>query len=113
MSHYLWIPFVILYYIIYSCFSRINNNCSELIIWYQQKWFWITFIFGAICPFWVIITRTSKNLLFDGILYDNIMFLTYTLTIICLGGADKFVTHQWFGLGLVVLGSILMRIGFN
>jgi hypothetical protein len=71
---------------------------------------WAAYIFGALCPFWIMVTRVSKNLLFDGMLYDNIMFLTYITTLIMLRAGDKFLLHHWVGLGLVVIGSILMRV---
>ena len=113
MQHYIWwVPCVIAYYVIYSWLSKMNNDCAlQATVWYQQKWLWYTFAFGAVCPFWIIVSRISKNLLFDGILYDNIMFLTYVTTIALMGGADKFASHQWWGLGFVVIGSVLMRIG--
>jgi len=102
--HYaLWIPAVIVYYTIYSWISKQNNDVGD-------NWFWVMFIYGAMCPFWVIVSRVSKNILFDGMLYDNIMFLTYITTLIVLKSGDKFLPHHWIGLGLVVLGSVLMRI---
>jgi len=109
--HALWIPCVIAYYIIYSWLSKMNNGCtSEGTLWYQQKWLWYAFIFGALCPFWIIVSRISKNLLFDGMLYDNIMFLTYVVTMAMLGSGCNFKTHQWLGVLIVIIGSILMRI---
>ena len=96
--HYLWwIPTAIIYYIIFSWLSRQNNVLGG-------KWFWILFAFGAFCPIWLIVTRISKNLLFDGMLYDNIMFLTYALTMFYLGDAEKMTPLQWIGLTFVVGG---------
>ena len=100
-----WVPLVIVYYGIYSWLSKQNNEIGGY-------WLWAAFIFGAICPFWVIISRLSKNLLFDGMLYDNLMFLTYIGTMVALGCGAKLMMHQWVGVGLIVVGSIMMRIGF-
>lgn len=62
------------------------------------------------CQWWILVSRVSNNLLFDGMLYDNIMFLTYVFTLLYLGAGDKFVLHQWAGLGMVIAGSVLLRI---
>ncbi len=102
--HYLWwVPLTIVYYAVYSWLSKQNNEIGG-------HWLWIAFVFGAICPFWVIVSRISNRLLFDGMLYDNIMFLTYVSTLIFLGAHAKMSIHQWVGIGLVVIGSIMMRI---
>ncbi len=58
----------------------------------------------------VIVTRISKNLLFNGMLYDNLMFLTYAITLILLGVGLNFNNCQWIGLVFIILGSILLRI---
>jgi len=104
-SHYFWwIPTAIVYYIAYSWLSKQNNV-------YGGKWFWIMFAFGALCPLWLVVSRVSSNLLFDGMLYDNIMFLTYALTMLYLGAAEKMTSYQWIGLIFVIGGSIIMRTG--
>ena len=103
MTAYLWwVPCVILYYTIYAYFAYKNNTVGG-------HWFAYSFIYGALCPFWVIVSRVSKNILFDGIIYDNVMFLTYVLTMLYLGQAAHFAAHHWLGLGLVVLGSVMLR----
>lgn len=99
---YLWIPFVILYYILFSWLSKQNNQ-------HGGSWILIMYVYGALWPGWIILSRLSKNLLFDGMLYDNIMFLTYALTMIVLGAGTKFTIHQWVGIGLVIVGSVLIR----
>jgi len=100
---YLWVPAVTVYYIVYSWLSKQNNE-------YGGKWIYIAYIYGMICPFWIYVSVKSKNLLFDGMLYDNIMFLTYVFTMLYLGVGDKLQSHQQLGLILIVLGSVLIRI---
>ena len=97
-----WIPFVIVYYCIYAWLSKQNNE-------FGGKWIWITYVYGAICPLWLIISRYSKNLLFDGMLYDNILFLSYIATMIFLGQANNFSTTQYIGLVLMIIGSICIK----
>jgi hypothetical protein len=38
------------------------------------------------------------------------MFLTYATTLCILGAGHKLAPHQWAGLGLIVAGSVMMRI---
>lgn len=93
--HYLiWVPIVIAYYACYSWMSKKNND-------YGGKWLLIMFVYGALWPGWIVVSRISKRLLFDGMLFDNLMFLTYVVTLMALGAHGKFTTHQWIGLFLV------------
>ena len=108
--HAWWIPSVILYYVGYSWLSKLNNDHSHIEPWYTSKYLWAMFVFGLLCPFWLIVSRVSKNLLFDGMLYDNIMLLTYVGTMVILRAGDTFLVHHWIGLAFVVIGSIMMRI---
>ena len=109
--HLWWIPTIIIYYIIFSWISKKNNDhFLDGIVWYKQKWIYIAYIYGLVCPFWIIISRISKNILFDGMLYDNIMFIIFAGTMVYLGQGSRFICHQWIGLALVIIGSILMRI---
>jgi len=102
--HYFWWPLAaIVYYYLYSWMSYKNNVDGG-------SWFWIMFIFGSLCPLWLIVSRISKNILFDGILYDNIMFLTYVGTMLYLGQGDGFGSCKWLGLTFVVIGSIMLKV---
>jgi hypothetical protein len=48
--------------------------------------------------------------MFDGMVYDNLMFLTYVFTMVALGAGHNLGTIQWCGVGLMVLGSVMMRV---
>jgi len=105
MLHYFWwIPLCIVGFAVHAWLSKMNNELGG-------KWLWITLGWGALFQVWVIVSRISKNLVFDAMLYDNILFLTYTLTLVFLGCGQKFSLAQWSGLCIIVLGSILMRSG--
>lgn len=92
-----------LYYAGFSWLSKQNND-------FGGNWIYVLFLYSALCPMWVIVSRISKNILFDGMLYDNLMFLTYVGVMTCMGCGSKLVTHQWFGVILVIIGSMCMRI---
>jgi hypothetical protein len=110
-NHAWWIPLTILYYVVFSYLSKLNNDHSDDVdIWWKSKYLWTMFVFGALCPLWIIVTRVSKNIMFDGMIYDNLMFLTYVFTMVALGAGSGLNSFQWCGVGLMVLGSIMMRI---
>jgi uncharacterized membrane protein len=111
LQHAWWVPVTIFYYIVYSWLSKYqNDHALDGDVWYKQFQFWLMFAWGALCPLWLVISRISKNITFDGMLYDNIMFLTFVGTMAVMGAGSKFEAHQWIGVALIVFGSILMRV---
>jgi len=102
--HYLlWIPSLVVYYAIYYWISKQNNERAG-------AWFWYVYIFGAACPIWAWVCCFSKNILFDGMLYDIVMFVTFFVTMALLGAGERFALHQWVGTYLVLVGFVMMRI---
>lgn len=102
--HYLiWIPIVIIWYAVYAYVSKLSNDTKS-----TTSLIYV-FILG-LCPLWAIVTRISKNLIFDGMLYDIVLTLTFTITLIFLGGGKAFSNFNWMGLFLVILGFIFMKI---
>ena len=101
--HYLWwIPAVIIYFVLYTWISKQNNE-------FGGKWMLYVFIAG-LWPAWMIISRISKNIIFDGMLYDVLMFMTYTVTMTLLGAGAKFTNLQWIGVGVTVVGFTVMHV---
>jgi len=99
----IWVPAVIAWYVLYSYVSKLSNDTksiSPLIF---------LFLLGS-CPIWALLSRYSKNLIFDGMLYDILMSVTFVVTMSLLGSGDSFSTQNWIGAILVVLGFILMKV---
>lgn len=109
--HYiLWVPIVFVYYSFYYWMSlKVNKNEFNL-EWHQDKWFWIMYFMGILCPFWSIVSRISTRLFIDGILYDQIMLVSYYVTMIYLGQGVKFGWWQWVGVCFLFVGCVLVRI---
>jgi len=59
---------------------------------------------------WPIISRYSKNLIFDGVLYDFVMMIGYLGALLYLSMAKNFHRGQWAGLVLVMIGLMLMKV---
>jgi hypothetical protein len=104
MIHYLWwIPSVIIFYVLYAYLSRQSNL-------YGGKWFAALWGLGII-QLWPLITLVSKNLFFDGILFDIILMTSYFVTLGLLNkDFEKFNIYQWISLGLIAVGMILFKI---
>ena len=105
MIHYWWsIPATCLMYGLYGWLTKQNNTYAT------TMWFWLLTLCGAI-PLWSFISRTSKNLLMDGFIYDLCMLSAYVGMLILLGEAKAFSLVQWSGLILCFTGILLMKIG--
>ena len=72
------------------------------------QWLWIAIAYSCI-PVFPIISRVSKNLMVDGIIYDVIIFLSYVVTLLYLGSGKAFTAWNWVGLLLVIAGVVLMK----
>ena len=104
MIRYLyWIPLEIVAYTIYTWLSYKNNIIGG-------QWFKIMFIYGIICQPWVIASAVSKNIYFDGILYDFIMLLTFVITMGLLGQGKSFSLINWSGVVLALLAFVLIKL---
>jgi hypothetical protein len=104
MFYIIWVPSVILLYTAMGWLA-VKNNAVE------NKWYLISFLIVQLIPLWVIVTKFSKNLIFDGMLYDVLIFLVSTISI---GYFSNQIFHfniiQYIGLAMVTIGFILMQI---
>lgn len=101
---YLWVPTISLIYVLYAYVSHRANNGTT---W----WFLATILVGMCCPFfWSVVSRYSKRIYFDGMLFDVVVFMAYAITIAVVGRGDSFSTRQWIGVIVVTIGFILMAI---
>jgi len=72
-------------------------------------WFWWACLISMV-PMFPIISRFSKNLLLDGIIYDVVIFFSYLVTLIFLGCAKTVTLVQWIGVVLTIIGCLLMKV---
>lgn len=99
---WLFIPITIVYSIIAAYFSfRLNSG---------DKVFWITYGLN-ILPIWTFWSLISKNILFDAIVYDLILIICYSVTLIYLTKQPLNIQH-YIGLVLIFLGLIIFKWSF-
>jgi vacuolar-type H+-ATPase subunit I/STV1 len=102
---YLWIPLLILTSLIGSYCAKLSNTGVK----YGSLYVFLCSLFGVLS--WIWVTKVSKNLVFDSILYDSIMVVTFTLGFVLLKcGTTEFGMINWAGLGLAVIGLIMMKL---
>jgi len=98
-----WIPVVIIYYVLYAALSHHSNESGE--------WRHTAYLFGMqLFAIWPLVARYSSNLVYDGIVYDFIVVMTFYLTLAYFGCTQNFTWLQWSGFGLAVSGLILMKV---
>jgi multidrug transporter EmrE-like cation transporter len=98
---YLWVPILIgLHFAAckLSIMNQAGNNAAAV-------WMWII---GAL-PIWITISRFSRNILFDAMLYDSLLTLTYAVGIAYFG--DKILTPMnYVGMCLVFAGVLMVKL---
>lgn len=101
MSYFIWIPFAIILYIIHGWLSYKTNSG-------KHSSHYIAYIILSALVFWPFVARYSKNLIFDGLLFDVIMTVSYTMSVIYFSGF-KMNLYQWLGLILAFVGLFLFK----
>jgi hypothetical protein len=99
---YLWmVPSCIAFFVALSWLYVLNNQVHTSLV------FWVYTIFRAI-PLLPLISRMSKNPLFDAMLYDVLMFLVCAIVI-------GFLSKKGFAVmsAQSIIGFILACVGFT
>ena len=91
-------PLALAWYILYAYLILKNVNVGG-------HWFWIAWAVGC-APIWLVSSRFSKDIYFDGMLYDALMFIGYAL-------GTLYFTNKMQSLGFInYCGMVLIVIGF-
>ena len=102
---YAWSLILIVVCLLSAYASKLSND--------QVPFAWVYIVLAGITNalVWSWVTKTSKNLLFDSILYDIIMVIIFTgMFIIFKCGTTSFSNINWIGLTLAISGLILMKL---
>jgi hypothetical protein len=89
-----------------NCFGAYINYLNNV----RSGFFvWACVLSVISAPLFPLISKYSKNLIVDGLVYDVIIFFAYTFTLILLGCSKILNAHQWLGFVLTVIGFLLMK----
>ena len=102
---YIWVPILFLHVMVYTWLSVKNNHSVG-----HSNWMWVVWIWGCL-QLWPFVSKYSKNLLFDALLFDIILLVTGAAGLIYLGEAKAFNVVQWLGVSIVIIGFVVMKIG--
>jgi hypothetical protein len=81
-----------------SAYCSCQQNITGL-----KTWFFATWALGLI-PMWAIVSRYSKNIVADAVLYDTTVALVYYLALLAFTG--QYSTIRWWQvLGFVMAAS--------
>jgi hypothetical protein len=97
-----WVPLVCLFYVGYAWLSIKNNSSNDL------KYMWILYGYGAAIQLWAIVSKISKNLMFDNFLYDFLMTISIAAVLILMRNLIP-TPMQITGLILCIAGLALLR----
>jgi hypothetical protein len=62
---------------------------------------WYVFILGiGISVLWVLLAKYSTSLLRDGLIWDVLIALVYSIIFVTMGHGSDFTLKHWIGLGL-------------
>lgn len=105
MFYLVWLPLAFAWYFAYTWFVFKNNLAATP----YGMWFWIAAAFGAF-PLWILISRYSKDIMFDGMLYDIVLFLGCAIGAgVFTGKIATFNTLQWSGFFLIMIGLLMVK----
>lgn len=100
------------FYAFWPPLTAINCSAMAWFSWLSGKnnnWLvFIALVIVNILPFWFFISKYSRNLIFDQLLYYIIMMGSYLLTISYLD-ADKLSLTMLMGMIIAFVGFILLR----
>jgi hypothetical protein len=104
--HYLWWPITVVFLSSVHAYASFLNKGNT-------GWKPLLTVWGVgflLSPFWPIISRNSKNLLFDGLLYDTLLFLTYAITFMYVEQHHlNFKLTNYLGIVIVMVGLYLIK----
>jgi hypothetical protein len=101
---YLWILAVIAS----SSFAGYLSYKSNI----SQDLKWTVYLWALnILPIWAIIARYSKSLIFDGLLYDTLLIVSYTVAVVAFSNKTISLNAiQTSCVGIIVLALIIFKI---
>lgn len=97
----LWIATLIVSCSVQAWMSVKNNET-------HGGYFWWIFLAGQV-PIWAYVSARSKELVFDGILYDVIAVPCYMI-VMAYFCKQQLTQMTWIGLGIAISGIVIMKL---
>lgn len=101
LPYFVWVPFTILIALL-SAYGTVQLNKHPASLWFWFLWLPLTL--------WPFIAKTSTTLMFDSILYDCLVAVTWLIGLVVFGTTQGFSLLNYAGVVLAVIGLILMKV---
>ena len=98
----MWIPITVVYNAL-ACWISVKYNQTD----FWRTYMWLVII--SLIPTWAIAGYFSKNLIFDGLLFDMTLVLSSPFILAYFGQAMHFTVVNWIGVVLTLVGLFLVR----
>lgn len=101
-----WVTLVCVHYGLYAYFSALWNSSDG-----DKHWAVGLFVWGALAQvYWIVVSRFSKSLVFDALLYDTCVTVTWVCVLAVLEATSKGVEfRQAVGIFLAIGGLLLVH----
>lgn len=97
---------VVLLYLVQSYFTIKNNQIGS-------KWFWFLTV-SSMIPCWAIVSRFSKNVVVDAIIYDVLLTVSYAIGILYFSNTfERLKVINLCGIILIIVGLLLFKRGLG
>ena len=61
-------------------------------------------------PIWILVSKISKNIVIDGIIFDVLLTVSYTISILYFtSGIIELTKLQYFGIIFILFGLFLIK----
>ena len=77
----------------------------------MSKWFFLNWA-GWCMPIWAIVTLYTKDVVFDGLVYDLIMTIAFTIAIIIFTKSYNTMNiYNFIGVAITLIGLVIYKLG--
>jgi hypothetical protein len=103
MLYIIYIPILFIIIVISSWLSVKLNSTN--------KSTWLIILYGlSLIQVWPFVAKFSKDIIFDALLYDILVVLIYTFSIIYFSKHFSITIGQYIGVGFIFLGLIVFKL---
>ena len=103
MFYLFWITGLVLYMSVYAYIS--NYTCQN------KSWNGVFLLCGMnLIGLWPLVAKYSHNIIYDALLYDTIMTLTFYIILCLIGTSENLSVNQYVCLTAVIGGLLLFKV---
>jgi hypothetical protein len=106
----LWITILTISCIFAAILTKRVNDQEMFMHLSPKVLFWLLYALPFLTNIWPWIAKNSKTILFDGLLYDQIVFVVYYGVMLYLGSGHNFSARQWVACAVIFVAMIVLKM---